>query len=139
MDIEMSINGHDIREWGLTPLKGTLASLMQPANMKALTYNDSRAIHGSRALLVNRRVSKRDLSLLFHIHTLSDIDLARRIDQLVEILINGKSNSGENEVFVPRFNRTYKLVFTGFDSYAGMKEGRATIGITFTELNPTDR
>lgn len=139
----MCLNGKDIQEYGLTPLEGTINTLMKPAPLKAAVTNENSSIHGSQVLSApsSRRYAKQDLSLMFYLESSSLTDLARCLDDLVAKLVAGKDNSGVNELTIPELERTYRLVYAGtIDKYTDFAlSGCATISIKFTEPNPNNR
>lgn len=139
----MCLNGKDIQEYGLTPLEGTINTLMKPAPLKAAVTNENSSLHGSHVLSAPtaRRYAKQDFSLMFYLESASLTDLARTIDDLVAKLIAGKNNTGVNELTIPELERTYRLVYAGsFDKYTDFAlTGCATVSIKFTEPNPNNR
>lgn len=136
MNLTITLNNKDIKTFGLTSLEGTLNALMKPAPMKALVFNENIMIDGSSALLENRKIQKRDILLPFIIAGSSLADLAIKIDSLTRELISKK----ENILYVKELNRTYRLVYVGFDKYSNFYDSpKASIIIKFTELNPALR
>jgi len=138
----MLLNGQDIERWGISPLEGTMNTLMKPAPMKALVSNENASLHGSLVLYAPsaRRYQKQDMSLLFYMQALSLTDLNRQVNALVEHLKNGKDNSGLNELKVPELETCYRLVYVSMDKYTNFGvSGSATISIKFTEPNPNNR
>lgn len=139
----MCLNGKDIEEWGLTPLEGTLNTLMKPAPMKTLVMNENAYLHGSMVLSQKtaRRYAKQDFSLLFYIQGgYSLTDLHRNIENLVATLIAGINDTGVNELTIPEIETTYRLVYSSIDKYTDFNSsGNATISIKFTEPNPNNR
>ena len=139
----MCLNGKDIEEWGLTPLEGTLNTLMKPAPMKTLVTNENAYLHGSMVLSQKtaRRYAKQDFSLLFYIQGgYSLTDLHRNIENLVATLIAGINDTGVNELTIPEIETTYRLVYSSIDKYTDFSmSGNATISIKFTEPNPNNR
>ena len=81
----ISLNGTDIRGFGLSPLEGTINSLIAPPKYKKMISNDSSFIHGT--LLLSdpslRRYDKREVSLSFFMKSASQADLKRSLDNLV--------------------------------------------------------
>lgn len=139
----MRLNGKDIAEYGLTPLEGTINTLMKPRPMKALITNENAYLHGSMVLSQKtaRRYAKQDFSLLFYIRGgYSIIDLHRSVENLVSTLIAGINNTGVNELTIPEIETTYRLVYSSIDKYTDFNlSGNATISIKFTEPNPNNR
>lgn len=144
----MSLNGRDIEEWGLTPLEGTLQTLMKPAPTKALPSNENASLHGSQMITTpsSRRYQKQEFSLMFYIDARTIPDLHRRIKQLTTDLTNGKKLSGSytgiNELTIPELETTYRLVLAPqpidkYDPY--FLTGAAAISIKFIEPNPNNR
>lgn len=142
MILRMQLNGKDIAEYNLTPLDGCLQAFLKPADYKALQTNDNAAIHGTNVLSApqKRRMAKRDITLPFLLRSTSFVDLQRDLDTLVGQLINGKNNSGVNEIYLPLLDKYYRLVYVGADKYNnfGMR-GCATLYLKFTEPNPNNR
>lgn len=138
----MSLNGQDIRAWGLTPLDGTINTLFKPAPMKALVTNENAYLHGSQVLSQKtvRRYKKQDLSLLFYIRTPSLTDLHTRLQDLVKALVEGIDGTGINTLTIPEIETTYRLIYEDIDKYNRVDfSGKATISIKFTEPNPNNR
>ncbi len=139
----MCLNGKDIQEWwGLTPLEGTLNTLMKPAPMKALVTNENAALHGSHILSAptSRRYQKQDFSLMFYMKAASMTDLHRQVETLVSNLKNGVNNTGVNELTIPELETTFRLIYSSVDKYTNFGlSGGATISIKFTEPNPNNR
>lgn len=140
MKLTIRINGTDISALGLTPLDGTLDNLMKPAEMKSVTYNENSAIDGSIAMTRNRKVKRREVSMLFLLSKQNLSELMDAIDNLITVLSEGKDNSGINEVRVEELNRTFRLVYSSFDKYSNFGiDGKATLSIKFVEPNPQNR
>ena len=140
MKLTIKINGTDISAFGLKPLDGTLDNLMKPAEMKSLVYNENTAIDGSLAMTRNRKVKRRDVTLLFIISRASLLELTDAIDALVSMLAAGKNNSGVNEGRVEELDRTFRLVYSSVDKYSNFGiDGKATLSIKFVEPNPKNR
>lgn len=144
----MCLNGRDIEEWGLTPLEGTLQTLMKPAPEKPLVTNENASLHGSQVIATPtaRRFQKQDMSLMFYIDARNVVDLHRRVNTLVADLRNGKkvngSFTGINELTIPELETTFRLVLspTPVDKYnLWSLTGAAAISIKFTEPNPNNR
>lgn len=139
----MCLNGKDIQEYGLTPLEGTINTLMKPAPMKAPATNENSSLHGSHILSAPsaRRYAKQDLSLMFYLESASLTDLARSLEAIEEAITAGVNNTGVNELTIPEIERTYRLVYAGtIDKYKDFAlSGCATISIKFTEPNPKNR
>lgn len=142
MTPRMSLNGKDIAAYSLTPLDGCIGTLMAPASYKTLATNDNAAVHGSTVLSspAKRRLAKRDITLSFLLRSTSFVDLQRDIDTLVAVLVNGKDDSGVNELYLPLLEKCYRLVFVSIDKYTNFgMQGSATLNIKFTEPNPNNR
>lgn len=142
MTPRIALNGKDITAFGLTPLDGTLNTLMKPAPMKKLATNENKSAHGSIILCspTSRRYDKQDLSLMFYIEAPSIIDLSRMVETLVEELKQGKDATGVNELSVPELNKCFRLVYVSVDKYTNFGlSGSATLSIKFTEPNPNNR
>lgn len=138
----MALNGKDITEFGITPLDGTLNTLMKPAPTKKLATNENKSSHGIIVLSSPnaRRYDKQDISLMFHIEAPSLIDLNRMVENLVEELKQGKDGTGVNELAVPELEKCYRLVYVNADKYNNFGlSGEATLSIKFTETNPNNR
>ena len=144
----IALNGKDIRGYYLSPLEGTIATLMAPPKYKKLVSNDSSFIHGTMLLCnpANRKLDKRDVSLSFFLYSPSQADLKRRLDNLVELLTNGvKDDEGEHYTGVNLFSLLeygicMRLVFQEVSKFTPwFPQGHAVITIKFTEPNPNNR
>ena len=95
MKLRISINGVDYAAYNLTSLEGTLNVLMKPAAYKKVRSNENASIHGTHMLTAPtaRRKAAGTISIPFLITGASSLkDLQRKIDKLVEVLVNGKNN-----------------------------------------------
>ena len=113
----IALNGRDIRGYGLSPLDGTISTLIAPAKHKKLESNDSSFIHGTMIITSpgSRRLDKRDVSLSFFLKAPSQPDLKRELDNLVDLLVNGINedgvNTGVNLFSLPEYGICLRLVF----------------------------
>ena len=146
MRLKMMLNGADIAQYHLTPLKGNLEKLMTPAPEKKLITNENDSINGVMIVTTPdmARVDKRELLLQFKLNTLSITDLQRELDNLRQVLRNGVMDggtySGINELYVPILQKTFRLKFVNFDKYKNFGlDGKATIVIKFIEPDPTQQ
>lgn len=142
MKLRISLNGHDIEEYHLIALDGTLNVLMSPASTKKLVTNENSAIDGIMIVSTpsKRRVDKNELSIPFILKSTSLIDLRREIENFTQVLVAGKNNSGVNELYVAELQQCFRLVYNSISSYSNFGlDGKATIVIKFTEPNPNNR
>lgn len=150
------LNGKDIAAYNLTPLDGTIATILKPASYKKLITNDNAYINGTMAISTpaNRRIDKQDLSLSFLLRSLSMTDLQRQIQQLEKALINGVQQDGNDTGINELVLHEYKVQKDdGTESsmclrliYVGMSKctpwfpyGQAIVTLKFTEPNPDNR
>ena len=138
----LSLNGHDLATWHLTPLEGTIATLLKPFSYRNLPTLDNDTMNGA-VLLSNpslRRVQKRDISLLFYLRAADLRDQQRLISHLQDDLVKGHEDSGVNLLTMRDVGMTFRLVFTGIDKYTDFAaSGCCTLSIKFTEPNPDFR
>ncbi len=138
----MSFNEVPIESYNLTAIQGTINALLSQPTYKAMPSNDNAGIDGTMLLTAPslRKVAKRDFSLPFIIKSESLIDMERSLVGLREALINGKQNTGVNEIYVPDIGRTYRCAFVSMDNYNNFPDcTMATVNIKFTEINPNNR
>ena len=139
----ITINNKTLEELSLVLLKGTLDNLLKPAEKKALVFNENASIDGSKAITTNRKVKRRDVSLLFLIKDYSAIDLYRKCEWLDQFLTEGVYKggipTGVNEIKLVDIDVTFRLVYNKMDKYSGFGDGKASISLNFTELNPKNR
>ena len=96
MKLRISINGVDYAAYNLTSLEGTLNVLMKPAAYKKVRSNENASIHGTHMLTAPtaRRKAAGTISIPFLVTGASSlVDLQRKIDKVVEVLVNGKNNN----------------------------------------------
>jgi len=142
--LNVSINGIDITALDLTMLDGSLDNLLKPNELKSLVMNENASIDGYLAILTDRKVKSRDVSVRFLVRSTSQIDLVKKIDYLTEFLTKGSkdvygNDSGENRFHIIELERVYRLVYLKCDKYDGFGEDSAIVSITFKELNPLNR
>jgi hypothetical protein len=141
MRLHISLNGNDIEMYHLTALDGTLNALMKPATYKKAVTNENAAVDGTMILSAPsvRKVDKRTISLPFLLRSVSLVDLQQELDNLAEVLVAGKDNTGINELYVHELNRCYRLYYDSMSSYANFGlDGYARVTLKFTEINPTN-
>lgn len=137
MRTNISINGKDIAEYGLTWLDGNLKILMKPAGFKKLTTNSNAAFDGVIPVITaNRKRDSRTITLNFYIKSQSLIDMQRDIDNLEALLTTG-TGGGINELYVAELGQCYRLIYEGIISYNSNVTDKAIIGIKFMEFCPT--
>lgn len=139
--LNIFFNGRHVEELGLTPLKGCLAELMKPAKPKEPVKNTNKAINGDVVALYHGKLQSRNVSLFFHINSGDGSleTLQQRLDDVVEVLLNGENGDGVNRVYVTEINRTFWLHYIEVTDFMNISEsGRATIKIKFLESNPTN-
>lgn len=143
MKLRISINGVDYAAYNLTSLEGTLNVLMKPAAYKKVRSNENASIHGTHMLTAPtaRRKAAGTISIPFLITGASSLkDLQRKIDKLVEVLVNGKNNTGINELYCADIDRCFRLRYNDMTSYANFGlDGEAKITIKFDEPNQNNR
>ena len=135
----MVLNGIDISAYNLTALEGTLNALMKPATYKKVVTNDNAAIDGTIILAAPtaRKVDKRTISIPFFYRSESLLDLQQGLENLEKVLVNGKDNSGINELYVAELDRCYRLYYDSMASYTNFGiDGCARVTLKFTEINP---
>lgn len=136
------INDINISRFGLTPLKGNMEKLMTPPEYKNLVSNENASIHGSLYIAQPsvRKLAKQEFSLQFYLQADNINDLTQRIQNLDQFLINGKNNTGVNELYVQDIDTTYNLIYQKIDRYTDFNlTGNAVISIKFIEQNPAER
>lgn len=137
MRTNISINGKDIAEYGLTWLDGNLKILMKPAGFKKITTNSNAAFDGVIPVITaNRKRDSRTITLNFYIKSQSLIDMQRDIDNLEALLTTG-TGGGINELYVAELEQCYRLIYEGITSYNSNVTDKAIIGIKFMEFCPT--
>ena len=140
-EIIMKLNGYDISTYNITPTKGTLKALQQPAKYKKTIMNENAAMHGTRIVTKpgKRRKDKRTVIIPFVCETSSLSALETAKDNLEAILVAGRSNSGINELYVQNLGKCYRLWFEDIEKYDNFGvSGMATFQIKFTEPDPTN-
>lgn len=141
MRLHIALNGNDIDMYHLTALDGTLNALMKPATYKKAVTNENAAVDGTMILSSPsvRKMDKRIISLPFMLRSVSLVDLQQKLDNLAEVLVAGKDNTGINELYVHELNRCYRLYYDSMSSYANFGlDGYARVTLKFTEINPTN-
>lgn len=141
MRLHIALNGNDIDMYHLTALDGTLNALMKPATYKKAVTNENAAVDGTMILSSPsvRKMDKRIISLPFMLRSVSLVDLQQELDNLAEVLVAGKDNTGINELYVHELNRCYRLYYDSMSSYANFGlDGYARVTLKFTEINPTN-
>lgn len=141
MRLHIALNGNDIDMYHLTALDGTLNALMKPAPYKKAITNENAAVDGSIILSAPsvRKVDKRTISIPFLLRSVSLVDLQQELDNLAEVLVAGKDNTGINELYVHEIDRCYRLYYESMSSYDNFGlDGYARVTLKFTEINPTN-
>lgn len=141
MRLHISLNGNDIDMYHLTALDGTLNALMKPATYKKAVTNENAAVDGTMILSAPsvRKMDKRTISIPFLLRSVSLVDLQQELDNLAEVLVAGKDNTGINELYVYELNRCYRLYYDSMSSYANFGlDGYARVTLKFTEINPNN-
>jgi len=143
-NFNVAINGVDITALKLIMLDGSLDNLLKPNELKSLVMNENASIDGSLAILTNRKVKSRDVSIRFLVKSQSQIDLVKKLDDLIDFFTKGSkdvygSYSGENRFHIIELERVYRLVFLKCDKYDGFGEDSALLSLSFKELNPFNR
>ncbi len=139
--IRMLLNGTDISAYNITPTKGTLKALQQPAHFKKTITNENASMHGTRIVTTpnKRRRDKRTVIIPFVCEMGSLYELEKAKDELEALLVAGRDNSGINELYVPNLGKCYRLWFEDIEKYDNFgTSGMATFQIKFTEPNPTN-
>lgn len=139
MRLRIALNGNDIEQYHLVALDGTLNALMKPAAYKKAVVNENAAVDGTMVLSnpAMRKVEKRTISIPFFLRAVSLVDLQKEIENLSEMLVNGKDGTGINELLVVELNRCYRLYYDSISFYSNFDlEGKAFVTIKFTEYNP---
>ena len=142
--LNISINGIDITAMNLVLLDGSLDNLLKPNELKSLVMNENASIDGSLAILTDRKVKSRDVSVRFLVRSQSQIDLVKKVESLTDFLTKGIKDvygnySGENRFHIIELERVYRLVFLKCDKYDGFGEDSAILSLQFKELNPLNR
>lgn len=139
--ITLKINGQLSQVWGLTPTKGCINQLLKPAAPRAIVFNENRSINGSVALLANRTLQKRNVTLNFLLRSTNNdrelfVDL---VNDIQDMLVNGKNGTGVNEIEYVEAHRTYRLAYVDMQTYNAFGElNKALIALRFVELNPAN-
>lgn len=146
----IKINNQTLDYYGLTPLQGTMNALFSIPTYKAMPENTNVGIDGTMLLTAPtmRKVAKRDFILPFMIEGTSFADLYTKINSLRTNLVNGRLNTGVNQIQItdpddtdnPALNITMRCAFVSMDSYNNFPDNKkATLHIKFTEINPNNR
>ena len=135
---ELYINGKDAwHEWGVNMGENFLDTIDGFAPMKDYIENESRLEHGKQVLVVNPRVSSRDLTLHFSILGENELDFRyKRKDFEAEL------RKGKIEIVIPALGEdVFRLVYTGKSVSYAMNKTRnfCTFSAKFEEPNPMDR
>ena len=139
MRLHISLNGNDIEMYHLTALEGTLNALMKPTTYKKAVTNENAAVDGIMILSrpSTRKMDKRSVSIPFFFRSVSLVDLQQELDNLADVLVRGKDNTGINELYVAELDRCYRLYYESMTSYSNFGlDGKSMITIKFTEINP---
>lgn len=142
MSLHISLNGKSLMAYHLTPMNGTIAALIKPAQLKSLVMNDNISVNGVRVLSAPtvRKKNKNEITLSFHISHPSLENLSEAIKILEEQLKNGINNTGVNELEVRELNNCFRLVFMQFTNISNYgTSGRAVLSIKFLEPDPSNR
>ena len=153
MNPQILLNGNDISTYKLMPIDGTLATVLTPPKYKKLVSNASSFIHGENVISSpeSRRLDKQDISLTFLLmeDTLANLKIA--LDDLEQTLIQGKNNSGVNELTFPDVPAggeeeeedsclCLRLVYTEMSKFTPWQpHGKAIVTLKFVEPNPNNR
>lgn len=129
------INTVDVANYGATFIRGWYEELLTPAPTKQYISNDSRLEHGVRVVAnaQNTKLDKREVQLQVMIEGSTQEQYLQRYEAFLAAITQGLI-----KLYVPKLDRTYKLVYTNCTKYGnyGLKKGIFTL--KFTEPNPKD-
>lgn len=136
--LTIQINNQPCSDFGLTPLRGCLGELMQPAKRKNIVTNTNTNINGDVVLPLGTAVQSRTVTLFFKIEgNGSLVDLQDALELLEIELLRGTDGKGTNEIFVEELGRTFYMVYQEMSDYSNFGEmPKATLRIKFLEPNP---
>lgn len=137
MTLHISLNGKDIKEYGITHTDGIINTLVKPADYKKVITNSNAAFDGVVPVIsANRKKDSRNITLNFYLRSTSLIDRLRDMERLEAALVAGVGN-GVNELHVSELEQTYRLILVKFPSFNAVVHDKAIIGIQFMEFCPT--
>lgn len=135
---ELIINGIDAFEnWGVNMGKGFISNLCGIVALKEFIENESRLEHGKRVLVLNPKLSSRDVVLPFTIMGSSRADFKIKKNAFFDELYNGKIT-----IKIPNeSDNVYHLIYTGKSiQYLQNKSMTfAELSAKFIEPNPSNR
>ena len=127
--------------YNLSPLKGWENEVLSPIKRKKVVYNENDGINGTRPVISNRMVDKRDFSISFYIKCEGEYERYAQLQEIEQCLTAGMNNTGINELAVEIGNKivTLHVLMESMDKYEGMGSNRAIVAIKFVEINPKNR
>ena len=135
---DLLINGKDaLSNWGVHMGQGFLNTLLAPLELKDYVTNEVRDEDGIRVLNSTPSVKNRNVTLSFVIIGTTQADLMNKRNAFLAEIYKGRVT-----IQVPAVSDdTYKLHYKGQSASWNMNKARtiASLSLSFTESNPTDR
>ena len=142
MKSNLTINGKNaLTTWGVTLADGSVTALMTPGSSKPLVTNVSRLQNGKRVIRKDskanslKRVSDRDVLLIFNMYASDYEDLEKKQNGLIAELMKG-----ETEIRIPQLPSTYfRMDYQSCTEFSQLRGRMAKYIFKFNEPDPTDR
>lgn len=133
---ELFINNKDAyTEWGISLDNTSLSALMTPAPNKEYIENESRLIHGKRALLSDVKKDSRDLTLQLNLSAKNETQFFSRYESFCNELDTGSLNIKTK--YQP--TKMYKTIYISCNQFSQFMRGIGKFVLRLTEPNPADR
>lgn len=136
MTNQLYIDGTDVKEWGITLVKGCYEALLTPPPVKDLITNSSRMEHGKRVIVgtADMKYKDRNVTLNLFLEGETEDDYLGKLRGFMTKLMQG-----ELAFYVPRLRTTYHFVYSQISSYGdyGVKKGK--FALELNEPNPDNR
>ncbi len=139
---DLIINGKDAWDtWKVSLADGSVSALLTPPSSKALPSNTSRLRNGKTIIRSNvshtslKRLSDRDVSLIFNLHVSGYSELNANLDSLIEELMNGETILETS--YLPSI--AFHLDYVNCTQFSQIRGQLAKFIFRFNEPDPTNR
>lgn len=136
----ITINDKSLSAYGVTLLEGSYTSLMTPAPIKPWVSNDAVNSDGVDYIVptdeqdnVDVKVAERTLTLYFMVKGTDEANFLSNYNHFVGALQRGWVN-----LYIPDFNRTYKLKTEGCTPFDKFNLLSCKLAVKFTEPKPVN-
>ncbi len=126
------INGRNAFEfWGISFPPEAINAICAPLANKAYIENESREEHGSRIIIHNPKIAKREITVEMHLSALDEVEFDIKYERLMLLLEIGNFSITYKDV-------EYKFIFQSCSQFSRIGN-IAKFVLKLVEPNPKDR